>query len=442
MRLLLVAPTVQPERYPKGGYGFRVSNYNLPLIAALTPGDVEIRIIDECVEPIVFDQNYDLVGITVNTPLAPYSYELAARFRAHGSKVVLGGIHPSVLPIEGLQHADSVVVGEAEPVWNQLVDDFRAGKLQPIYRAPQAAMDRIPSPRWDLTRSRRYIVNRSLTATRGCVYSCEFCSIFSAVGPGFRTRPVADVVRDIQEGGSRRLVFWDDNLIAHRPYARNLFAALAPLRVRWVSQATFNFTEDEGLMLLAYRAGCRGIFLGIESLSDTSLREANKSFNHVAKYREGIRKLHDHGIGVSAGFVFGFDHDDRTVFERTLEFAEETGIDACNFKILTPYPGTPLYDRLDREGRIIDKDWSHYRGKTHVVYQPRCMPAEELLAGFKWVRGRCYDWRSIVRRLFNSRTGLEAGIPMNLGYRYITRHEDPDRGWNPATRLRAAASAS
>lgn len=434
MRILLVAPTVPPERYPRGGYAFRVANYNLPLIAALTPPEVDVEILDEAAEPISFAGNHDLVGITVNTPLAPYAYELAAQFRSRGSRVVLGGIHPSILPEECLQHADAVVVGEAEPVWSTLVRDFQQGQMKRVYHGAQACLENLPVPRWDLMRSRRYVVRRSLTATRGCNRRCEFCTIFSAVGPGFRMRPVADVIRDIVAGRSRRIVFWDDNLTANREYARRLFHALVPLRVGWVSQATFDFSDDAEFIKLAYQAGCRGIFLGIESLSERSLREARKSFNRIQQYRTGIQRLHDHGIGVSAGFVFGFDHDDRFVFERTLEFAEQTGIDACNFKILTPYPGTPLYDRLDREGRIIDKDWSHYRGKTHVVFKPRSMSPDELLEGFKWVRHQCYSWRSIVRRLLRSRTSLRAGIPMNMGYRYITRHEDPSLGRNPGLR--------
>jgi radical SAM superfamily enzyme YgiQ (UPF0313 family) len=434
MRLLLIAPTVEPERYPRGGWAFRIANYNMPLIAALTPPHVEVRVVDECAEPIPLEERFDLVGITVNTPMAPYSYRLAAHFRSRGSKVVLGGIHPSVLPGESLEHADAIAIGEAEPIWAELVSDFERGRLQRVYRAPSARLDSLPTPRWDLLRGRRYAMSRSLIAGRGCVHRCDFCSIFAATGPGYRPRPVEEVVRDVEASGRKRLMFWDDNIIADREYARRLFRALAPLGIQWVSQAVFGLAEDPALVELASHAGCRGIFLGIESLSQPSLLEARKSFNHVQQYREGIRLLHDHGIGVSAGFVFGFDHDDPGVFERTLEFAERAGIDACNFKLLTPYPGTPLFNRLDREARIIDKDWSHYRGKTHVVFRPRCMSAEDLLAGFKWVRRQCYSWGSILRRLFASRTSLEAGIPMNLGYRHIVRQEDPDPGWNPARR--------
>ncbi|HLP61662.1 MAG TPA: radical SAM protein, partial [Candidatus Deferrimicrobium sp.] len=337
---------------------------------------------------------------------------------------------------ECLQHVDAVVVGEAENVWPQLIEDFRVGKLKPIYRSPQAQLVNTPVPRWDLMRNNRYIIKRSLTATRGCLNRCEFCSIFPAVGPGFRMRPVEEVVRDIVAGEKRRVMFWDDNIIANPEYARSLFTALKPLNIRWLSQATFNFSQDESLIKLAYRSGLRGIFLGIESLSSSSLNEANKSFNSVNRYKEGIKRLHDNGIGISAGFVFGFDNDDLTVFERTLEFALETGIDACNFKILTPYPGTPLYDRLDRQGRIIDKDWSHYRGKTHVVFTPKNMTPEELLDGFKWARRQCYNWTSIFRRLSKSRTSLLNGIPMNMGYRYITRKEDPSRGSNPVEKYK------
>jgi len=440
MKLLLIAPTVEAERYPRGGYAFRVANYNLPYIAALTPPGIEIRLVDECVEPIRFDYGADLVGITVNTPLAPYSYQLAQQFRRQGSKVVLGGIHPSVYPQEGLQHADAVVVGEAESVWAQLIGDFRQGRLKRLYRGTRARLENLPLPRWELLRKNRYIIKRSLTATRGCIYRCEFCPIFPAVGMGFRVRPVAEVVRDVAASRVRRIMFWDDNIIADRQYAHRLFSALTPLNVRWVSQATFDFSSEENLVKAAYRAGCRGIFLGIESLSSESLSEANKSFNRVDRYKEGIRRLHDNGIGISAGFVFGFDHDDTSVFERTLEFALETGIDACNFKILTPYPGTPLFKRLEQEGRIIDKDWSHYRGKTHVVFKPLGMTPEELLQGFKWIRRQCYNWSSIFRRLKKSRTSLLPGLAMNMGYRYITRKEDPSRGRNPAFKRERAKS--
>ena len=267
MKLLMVAPTIEPERYPRGGYAFRVANYTLPLIAALTPPNIDVTIADECVSKIPFDQDFDLVAITVNTPLAPYAYELADRFRTAGSKVVLGGIHPSQLPHESLRHSDSVVIGEAEPVWSQLLQDFDNGQMQRVYKGRYSDLKHVPTPRWNLLESNKYIISRSLTATRGCDNSCNYCSIGLSIGPGFRSRPVEHVVRDIERAGVRRLMFWDDNLTADKEYCRQLFTAIKPLKIRWVSQATIQFDDDESLVRLAQEAGCRGIFIGLESLS-------------------------------------------------------------------------------------------------------------------------------------------------------------------------------
>ncbi len=433
MKLLLIAPTIEQERYPRGGYAFRVASYTMPLIAALTPPNIDVTIADECVSKIPFDQDFDLVAITVNTPLAPYAYELAARFRAAGSKVVLGGIHPSQLPYESLRYSDSVVIGEAEPIWSQLLRDFDNGQMQRVYRSRRADLRRVPTPRWNLLESNKYIISRSLTATRGCDHSCSYCSIGLSIGPGFRTRPVEHVVRDIERSGARRLMFWDDNLTADKEYCRQLFAAIKPLKIKWVSQATIQFTDDESLVRLAGEAGCTGIFIGFESLSAECLDECGKTFNRSYAYQKAVRMLQDYGICVSAGFVFGFDHDGPDCFERTLDFAVRVGIDACNFKILTPYPGTKLFDKLRKGGRIFDYNWSHYRGKKHVVFQPKRMTPVELLNGFRWIRRQCYSWKSIILRLFRSRASISASLPMNLGYRYIITKDDREPGWNPCS---------
>ncbi len=437
MKFLLISPAIEADRYPKGGAAFRVANYNLPLIASLTPPAINVRLIDEFVDTVPFGEQFDLVGISVITPTALRAYEIAQKFRKNGSRIVMGGIHPSVLPHECLDYADAVVIGEVEDVWARLMDDFSKCTLKKIYRSKeQSDLKNIPIPRWDLLNKKRYIVKRSLSTTRGCSCQCDFCSISCAHGPGFRMRPIADVIRDIKESGVRRLMFFDDNIIDNPKYARKLFEALIPLKVRWVSQATFQFTEDEELIKLAYKSGCRGILIGVDSLSISSLAGVNKRVNKVDQYSEGIKRLHNNGIFMNASFIFGFDHDDVSIFEKTLEFARQTGLIGCIFNILTPYPGTALYNNLNKEDRIIDKDWSHYHGKNHVVFKPAKMTEDELLNGMRWVRYECHSWGSILRRFLNSGlspiTSFGIGLPLNMSNRYYTRKEDHHPGNNPA----------
>ncbi|MBI3967923.1 MAG: radical SAM protein, partial [Chloroflexi bacterium] len=315
------------------------------------------------------------------------------------------------------RRADSVVVGYAEQTWPQLLRDFVAGRLRPRYvQGADLSLAGLPFPRRDLLPAPRYATMNTFEATRGCIHHCEFCVVPTAWGRPVQ-RPVADVVADIRQKGARQLIFLDLDLVADLGYAKELFSALIPLRVTWGGLATTLIARDEELLDLAARSGCRGILIGFESLSHDSLREANKIFNTRQSYHEVVARLHDRRIAIMGCFVFGFDHDTHETFDATVELVLETKIDLPRYAILTPFPGTPLYNRLEREGRILTKDWTLYDGQ-HVVFQPRHLSPEELLRSTERAWKQTYSYRAIAKRLLGTRNLLHIAIPANLGYRY------------------------
>jgi radical SAM superfamily enzyme YgiQ (UPF0313 family) len=248
----------------------------------------------------------------------------------------------------------------------------------------------------------------------------------------YRCRPGEEVIAEAAAIHEKALIFWDDNIIGNLDYARELFRGLIPLRKCWTSQATFNIVDHDDLIRLAAASGCEALFIGLESISAASLRETGKAFNHPRRYLDGIKKLHDAGIAVQTGLVFGFDHDDVTVFEHTLEFLEQAGVDVASIGSLTPFPGTPIFRKLEEEGRILTRDWSKYNARTDVVFRPRQMTPDQLQAGVDWVTKQFYSLSSISRRLLaGSRTGLWWNIPRNLGYK-IAFDKLGRRGYNPA----------
>jgi radical SAM superfamily enzyme YgiQ (UPF0313 family) len=361
------------------------------------------------------------VGISAITGTAPRSYELAGHFRRRGLPVVLGGVHPTLMPDEAARHADAVVVGYAEQTWPELLRDFVGGRMRGRYdQAPGLSLADLPVPRRELLPASQYTTMHTFEATRGCVHACEFCVVPAAWGKPIQ-KPVGDVVADIRQAGARRLIFLDLNLIADAEYARELFTALAPLRLTWGGLATTAIAADPELLDLAARGGCRGLLLGLESLSPTSLVETRKAFNLRQDYHEVVRALHARGIALMGCFVFGFDHDTPEAFEATADFVIEASVDLPRFAILTPFPGTALHHRLRAEGRILTDDWSLYDGQ-HVVFQPRGMSPDELLRGTERTWKRVYSFRSIAKRLAGSRTLLPVSVPTNLGYRFYAHN--------------------
>jgi radical SAM superfamily enzyme YgiQ (UPF0313 family) len=282
----------------------------------------------------------------------------------------------------------------------------------------------LPAARRDLIRSggwnRWWATRGAIIATRGCPHACEYCSIpvIYPKGRRMRFRPVAEVIVEIAAIPDRGIVLWDDNLGANREYAAELFRGLAPLNKWWTSQTTAASLRDDELLRLAAASGCQALFVGLESVNQASLDGASKAHNQVAEYRRLMERCHAYGIAVQAGVMFGFEQDDRDVFARTVEVFGDIGLDNATISLCVPYPGTPFYARLASEGRIIDPDWRHYNGKTHVVYRPRRMTPDQLLAGYEWAKTQFYSPAHIFRRLARSRTGLWWNIPRNLGYSF------------------------
>lgn len=330
----------------------------LPTVAALTPDRYDIRILDEEVEDVDFSLRPDLVGITALGNTVKRGYEIADRFRETGAVVVMGGPQVSFNVDLTLEHADAVVVGEAEGAWQELLGDFERGTLRPRYKndAP-CAFKRSPPPRWDLVHTNR-VMALPVQVSRGCPYRCEFCIVRNLMGRKHRYREVDDVVAEIKALPKRQLTFADDNLTADKRYAHELMEKLKPLKVSWMCQASLDVSEDPALLAKMAEAGCTSILIGIESLDTAALDEAGKHQNKRETFEQRIKTIHDHGIHVIGSFIVGFDSDGDEAFDRIFEFTMENAITLISFNVLTAYPGTDLYDRMKRDGRLsaIDTD--------------------------------------------------------------------------------------
>lgn len=426
MRVALVSPK-GPLYRRRGGIwkkSLRYQPLTLTTLAALIPPDlpVDLQLIDEGIADVPLDLEADLVGLTVITGTAVRAYELADHFRRRGIAVVLGGPHITLIPEDAQPHADAIVVGYAEDTWPQLLRDFMAGQMQPRYnQSPDLDIGGRPFPRRDLLPSEHFLTNNVFEATRGCVHSCDFCVVPTAWGRKPWQKPVAEVVADIRQHGARKLIFIDLNLIAHRGYAMELFKALAPLRLQWYGLATVLLANDPELLELCGRSGCRGLLMGLESISPANLRQNHKSFNSPENYRQVVERLHAHGIALQGCFVFGLDDDEPDIFLKTAEFAVDARIDLPRFAVVTPFPNTPLYKRLDAEGRIFTKNWELYDAQ-HVVFHPAKMSVPELQQGVEAAWKHAYSFRSIARRIRHSPAPWLVKLGTNLGYRFYAHN--------------------
>lgn len=384
--------------------------FSLAMLAALTPEDVEISLIDEDFGAIDGDKKIDIVAITVMTSTAIRAYQIADMFRERGVTVVLGGIHPSVFPEEASLHADVVVIGEAEETWPQLIEDFKAGKLKKIYYYKEPPkLNNLPIPRTNLFKRGGYILQNPVSVTRGCPFACSFCSVTSFFGHTYRFRPIEEVIEEISLRKKKKskfdfreiskvFFFIDDNIIGRPSLAKELFKTLIPYKIKWLGQAPLIIAKDKELLKLAAESGCVGLFIGFESLNQANLHSSKKIVNRVAEYEECVREIHSYGIGIEGGFVFGFDDDDESVFEKTVRFAQKVKLELAQFTILTPYPGTEIYRELDSAGRLLTKDWSKY-DTGHAVFQPKLMSSETLEKGTYWAWKEFYKTSSVFHRI-------------------------------------------
>jgi radical SAM superfamily enzyme YgiQ (UPF0313 family) len=416
MKLLLITASSPHVKHIRRARFLNFQQITMPYLAALTPADWQVSHVDEEAEPVDFDAPANLVGITFHTPSASHAYGIADRFRARGIPVVLGGPHATLLPEEAALHADVVVVGEAEETWPRFLVDFQGGRYQKRYCADAIpSLDGAPQARKDLFHRHDY-TNGVLFATRGCPNACDFCTLAVMYRRHPRVRPVEQVVAEYASFPGKVIIFWDDNIAGDREYAKALFRGIAPYRKWWSSQASIHAGQDEEFLELAARSGCKQLFLGLESISQASLDESNKRFNHVEDYAHIISRIHSYGIAVQAGIVFGFDCDTPAIFAETLDFLEETGVQNATFNILTPFPGTALFKKMEAQGRILTTDWDRYNSRADVVYQPKNMSTAELLDGYRMANRRFYSPVSIVRRLAKSPVGLWWILPLNLAY--------------------------
>lgn len=395
----------------------------LYILEGLTPPGHEVQIIEEEAVFVDPDQECDLVAISCMTANAPRAYELSEAFRERGKTVVLGGVHPSILPAEAMQHADSVVVGEAEGVWETLLNDFENHKLQRKYHNPNPDLHKY------VPKDFRTVVNKSkfhiipIMTTRGCPYDCDFCCVTDLFGKKIRHIPIENVVRDIKESGSRNFLFLDDNIIGHKKYAKELFRAIKPLKIKWGGQASVSLlVEDDELLQLAAESGCKSLFIGIESVSVEQLKTMRKGIKEIAHLESSLKKIKKMGILIHASMVFGFDNDTRETFNDTVTFLKKNKASTASFNVLTPYPGTRVYENLKKENRLTTTDWKYYDHNT-VVFQPRNMTPYELQMGKINARKKFYSINSVIKRMLGNLYNPFTYFFMNYGHMKQVRVE-------------------
>ncbi len=400
MRVKMILPALIEAIGP----GWRPIKYSLfpPLGLATLAGyldhDDEVVIQDEHVEPLDLDDQPDLVVIQVYITSARRSYEIADGYRRRGVFVALGGLHVTSLPDEAAAHADAIFLGPGEDTWPRFLADFRGGHPGTVYRSCSRTLDGIPPVRRDLIRRDLYLCPNSIVVSRGCPHHCDFCykDAFFQGGRGFYTQMVDDALAEIDRLPGRHVYFLDDHLLGKPSFARELFAGMRGMGRLWQAASTVDAVLQPGLLEAATEAGMRSVFVGFESLSESNLTSHAKRQNVARDYDAAIRRIHDLGIMVNGSFVFGLDHDGPDVFDRTVDWATSVGMETATFHILTPYPGTELYRRMEADDRILHHDWDRYTTRE-VVYRPRSMSADQLVEGYWRAYHTFYSWGSIAR---------------------------------------------
>jgi radical SAM superfamily enzyme YgiQ (UPF0313 family) len=401
------------------GKSLHYAPLTLTTLAALIPPELnaEAVIYDETAAMIPLDLEADLICITCITGTAPRCYAYADYFRRKGLTVALGGVHPTILPDEAAKHADSVVTGFAEFTFPQMLFDFAAKQLKPLYTQNcDFTIAGRPTPRRELLNKKRYITMNTLEAVRGCSLPCTFCAYPAAFGKTVYKRPITEIVAEIEALDCKLILFPDVNLIADRAYAVELFTAIASLKIWWLGLATSSVGIDDELISVFRKSGCKGLLIGLESVNQESQKFVSKGINKVNDYEGLMKRLHHAGIIVQGCFAFGADNEDASTFERTVELVERAKIDLPRYSILTPFPKTEYYRQLESEGRIIEQNWAMY-DVEHCVYKPALMTPEQLEEGTAWAWRETYKLGGIAKRLAPFHRNAWLSGPLNFGYR-------------------------
>ena len=420
MHILLISPVRNPNiKKPKG---IMMPQLALNLLEGITPPHHQVTLIEEEIESIDLDMECDLVGLSFMTSNAPRAYYLADEFRKRGKKVVMGGVHPSILPDEALTHADSVVIGEAEGVWEQVLEDFQNGKQQRKYHKPFPSLDKYVHIKHRRGTKKRLFGAVPVMTTRGCPYNCEFCCVHDVFGRKIRHVPIENVVRDIQDSEGKTFLFLDDNIIGDPKYAKELFRIIKPMNIRWAGQASISFVKETEMMHLAAESGCVGLFFGLESVSKSQLQAMRKSPKDLEHVEDAIKRVKDFGIHFHASMIFGFDNDTKDVFPETLDFLNRNKVSSASLNVLTPYPGTKTYQDLKAEGRLITNNWRYYDHNT-VVFKPRHMTSLELYAGRIWAVQEFTKLTATAKRLFTDFSNSLIHTAINVGTKKSIHNE-------------------
>lgn len=395
MNILLVMPHPNPKR--SFFSRFQYPSSTLQQIAALTPKEHSVSIIDERYKDVPFITDYDIVGISSLTYNVNRGYEIAKKYQKMGITVVFGGYHASLIPDEVKQHADSVVVGEAELTWPQLLKDVQEGKLKQIYTSPRVVKaEEIPPARHDIGVFTPFA--QAVQATRGCPVGCEWCAMNRVEGKTFRARPIEEVIKEMKSIDAKTIFFADASITINPKYTKKLFKEMKKLNKKFECFGNINVVaKDKEFLQLSKEAGVTKWYLGIESISQENIDQAGKSTNKVTDYKKAVQNIKKYGMGVTGFFIFGLDNDTPDIFDKTLQAMNDFGLDEASFSILTPYPGTPLFNRMGKEGRITNYNWTDFdEGK--VNYKPLKMTEKELLAGIRRVSLEFYSIKNCLKR--------------------------------------------
>ena len=423
MKILLVAPCQPQDQRPAS---MDIPQLTLSLIAALTPPEHEIEVVEEVYGEVVnFDGDYDVIGISIMTQTCIRGYEIANEFRKRDKIVVFGGIHATGMPDEAIRFGNAVVIGEAEGLWDILLEDIKHKRLKSFYK-----LDKLPDlqnhimPRRDLIKcsSGKFSI-APIETTRGCPYNCDFCSVSRFFGTRQRHKIIRDIIIDIESCKEKNLFFLDDNITGDKRFAKELFREMIPLKRVWVGQASIQVANDPELMKLAYKSGCRALLIGFESMSDSGINQYRKTLKTIDENILAVKKLQDNGIMTMASLIFGLDSDTKEVFDMAHDFLTRSKAAFFQACVMTPYPGTPVFSKLRSEGRILTDDWTRYDA-SKVIIRPENISPEELLDGYNNIKWHFYSNRSILHRSFpNIKIGfLEAILYLSLNKGYQKRN--------------------